>query len=81
MLLGHLLEICFLALLFHLSFTQFVHAYLDPGTGSYLFQLLIAGLVGLLFAVKVYWRRIKSLVTGLLSRGKEMDMTEEDEKA
>lgn len=25
------------------------HAYVDPGTGSYVFQLLIAGLTGLFF--------------------------------
>ena len=38
-----------------------VYAYLDPGTGSYIFQLIIGGFVGALFLVKVYWDRIKSL--------------------
>jgi len=32
--------------------------YLDPGTGSYVFQFLIAGLVGALFVVKSFWRNI-----------------------
>jgi hypothetical protein len=36
-------------------------AYLDPGSGSFLIQLLIAGLVGAGFLVKVYWRKIKGL--------------------
>jgi hypothetical protein len=35
-----------------------VWAYLDPGTGSYLFQLVTAALVGGLFALKVFWGRI-----------------------
>jgi len=35
------------------------HAYLDPGTGSYLLQLLIAGIAGGLYAAKVYWRQLK----------------------
>ncbi len=35
-------------------------AYLDPGSGSYLLQLLIAGLLGGLFALRMYWGRIKS---------------------
>lgn len=35
-------------------------AYLDPGTGSYVIQLLIAGLMGALFLVKLYWGKIKS---------------------
>ncbi len=33
-------------------------AYIDPGTGSYLLQLLIAGIVGAAFAVKVFWQNI-----------------------
>ena len=35
-------------------------AYLDPGSGSYLLQLLIAAILGGLFALRVYWGRIKS---------------------
>ena len=42
--------------------------YLDPGSGSYIFQLIIAVLVGALFLIKVYWRRIKVLFARLFSR-------------
>ena len=34
------------------------HAYLDPGTGSQLFQVFLALFVGAAFTVKVYWNRI-----------------------
>jgi len=37
------------------------HAYLDPGSGSFLIQLLIAGIVGAGFLIKVYWKKIKGL--------------------
>ncbi len=37
---------------------QPAYAYLDPGTGSLLFQWIIAGLVGSAFAIKIFWRRI-----------------------
>jgi len=48
------------------------HAYLDPGSGSYLFQILIAALVGGLFAVKIFWGRIKLFFLGLFGKkGKE----------
>jgi len=40
-----------------------VFAYLDPGTGSFVFQLLIAGVLSGLFAVKNSWRSIKAAVT------------------
>lgn len=49
-----------------------VYAYLDPGTGSYLFQLLVAGILGLLFIVKVYWSRIQAFLRRLFSRTEEM---------
>jgi hypothetical protein len=49
-------------------YSQGQPAYLDPGSGSYLIQLLIGGLVGILFLLKVYWRRIVSFVKGLTSR-------------
>ena len=39
-------------------FTQKAYAYLDPGTGSYIFQLFIAGVIGGLFAVKLFWAKI-----------------------
>ena len=37
------------------------HAYLDPGSGSFLVQLLIAGIVGAGFLIKVYWKKFKGL--------------------
>ena len=41
---------------------QEAHAYLDPGTGSYVLQLLIAGVLGASFAIKMSWRRIKAFM-------------------
>jgi hypothetical protein len=38
-----------------------VFAYLDPGTGSYVLQLAIAGALGASYAVKHFWARIKGL--------------------
>lgn len=32
--------------------------YIDPGSGSMLFQILIAGLLGGLYAIKTFWNRI-----------------------
>ena len=38
-----------------------VFAYIDPGTGSYVLQMAIAGALGASYAVKHYWGRLKSL--------------------
>lgn len=43
--------------------------YLDAGTGSILIQALIGGLVGGLFALKIFWNRIKNFFKTLFSRG------------
>jgi len=46
-------------------------AYLDPGTGSYIFQLLLATVLGGMFAVKIFWRRIMVFFSGLFGKKKE----------
>ena len=37
------------------------HAYIDPGTGSMVLQGIIAGVVGGLVVIKMYWQRIKAI--------------------
>jgi hypothetical protein len=37
-------------------------AYLDPGTGSMLLQLLVGGIAAIGVAAKFYWRRILRLL-------------------
>jgi hypothetical protein len=39
-----------------------VYAYLDPGTGSYFFQLAIGGIFGGLFLLKTFWKQIKQKI-------------------
>ncbi len=39
-----------------------VQAYIDPGTGSYAFQLAIAGALAALYTLKRYWGSIKSML-------------------
>jgi hypothetical protein len=39
-------------------------AYLDPGTGSFLIQGIIAAVIGVGVTLKLYWKRIKSAITG-----------------
>ena len=45
--------------------------YLDPGSGSYLLQLLIAGALGALFALRIYWSRIKRTILRLFGRARD----------
>lgn len=34
--------------------------YLDPGSGSYILQILLAALLGSAFAIKMYWKKLVS---------------------
>jgi hypothetical protein len=56
-----ILHLFLLIVLFKCIAPSPVRAYLDPGTGSYLFQLLIAGLLGSTFFLKSIITRLKSL--------------------
>ncbi len=58
------------AMLMIIVMTGTAHAYVDPGTGSYLLQILIAGILGAAFALKLYWARIKNFLSG---RKRRMD--------
>ena len=40
--------------------SSIAYAYLDPGTGAYLLQILVVAFAGILFAVKRYWDWIKA---------------------
>ena len=49
-------------------FVPKVSAYLDPGTGSYMIQLVTGGLLGSLFLIKNYWRDIVSTIKKIFSK-------------
>jgi hypothetical protein len=44
------------------------YAYIDPGTGSYVIQILIAAFVSISFAVKIFWKRIKAFFLKLFKK-------------
>lgn len=54
--------------LFLLMFPQAAHAYLDPGTGSYMLQIILAAFVGVAFTIKIYWTKVKNFFVNLFSK-------------
>ena len=60
-----------------LAFSGEACAYIDWGTGSFLIQMAIAGLVGASFAVKVFWKQIRTFFARLF--GKKRETEGEDE--
>ncbi len=49
-------------------YPSIAYAYLDPGTGSYVFQVLVGTLFGAMFAIKMFWRNIRAFFSGLRER-------------
>lgn len=48
-----------------------VVAYIDPGTGSLIIQILLAALVGAGFAVKIFWTKIKSFFSRVFAKKRD----------
>lgn len=47
---------------------QNASAYLDPGTGSYVFQALLAVVIGAAFTIKIYWQRLTGFFRNIFSK-------------
>jgi hypothetical protein len=50
------------------------HAYIDPSTGSYILQILLAGLLGALFTLKIFWRNVKEYLSRIFTRSGRDDV-------
>ena len=44
------------------AFERPAHAYLDPGSGSMLMQVLLGGVAGVAVILKLYWRGLLSFL-------------------
>jgi hypothetical protein len=43
-------------------------AYIDPGTASYVFQVIAGAILGGVFLLRTYWSRVVTTVRALVSR-------------
>jgi hypothetical protein len=59
-------------------FPRNVYAYIDPGSGSYLIQVILGFVFGGLFMIKIYWNKIKDKLLKRKSKGgkKEIKKTQ-----
>jgi len=64
---GHLC-ICWIILMVIFLLPNSAHAYIDPGSGSYVLQIILASLLGGIFYIKTIWRKIRSLLSNLFAK-------------
>jgi len=50
-----------LLLIFTFAFPFSVYGYLDPGTGSYVIQIILAALLSIGVGVRIFWGKIKAI--------------------
>lgn len=47
--------------------------YLDPGSGSFILQLIIASLVGIMFSLRGFWAKLAGMFKKSSSETSDMD--------
>ncbi|MBN2531608.1 MAG: hypothetical protein JXB88_01885 [Spirochaetales bacterium] len=59
---------CIMSLILFMTIPTMAFGYIDPGTGSYLLQILIASLLGSLLALKIFWQKVKTFFVNIIGR-------------
>jgi len=52
----------FIVMIFFLFMTSNAYAYIDPGSGSMILQLILGGIAGLVVIIKLYWGRFLTML-------------------
>ena len=65
------LPLVFIFFLFQGIFISDAYAYLDPGSGSVIIQMLIGALIGIGVTMKLYWIQIKYKLSSIFSSSKK----------
>lgn len=63
-----------------LVFARPAQAYLDPGTGSYIVQIIVASLLGVGLFMKSFWMSIKSILGKYFSKFQGSGEDNDEEK-
>ena len=65
--------IIYIGTLFFSTIFETGNAYLDPGSGSFILQLILASLMGALFMLGMYWKKVKEFVKDIFNRDNKDD--------
>ena len=47
------------------------HAYIDPGTGSFIIQVVIGVVAGALVTLKIFWSKVKNFFKSKFAKGRK----------
>ena len=63
-------------IIFYFAFINSAYAYLDPGSASLILQGILAGIVGGIATLGIYWSRFKQFVKNLFKNKNNTSKTE-----
>jgi len=66
-------SVFFLGLYFLSALNAF--SYIDPGSGSYVLQIIIASVLGILTLIKIYWSKLKAFFVSFLIKKPDNEST------
>ena len=61
----------FICLFIYFLFSNNANAYLDPGTGSIILQVIIVFFASVASFISIYWKKLKNLISKLLPNNKK----------
>lgn len=59
-----------------LAFPKTTYAYLDPGTGSFIIQIILSVVLGGIFAFKMFFSKIKQTFKKIFSNNKKNEKSD-----
>ncbi len=80
MILGKLSFLALLSVAAFLATASTAHAYLDPGTGSMILQIVLGGVAGLMVVGKLYWAKFTSFFSRQSDSAGEVKDTSAEEQ-
>lgn len=63
-------DVLVMTVVFSIVLTRSAHAYLDPGTGSMIIQVLIAVFLGAAASARIFWKQIRGFFQRTFHRSK-----------
>ena len=66
-------------LIYGICYSGSAYAYLDPGAGSIILQMLIAGIMGIILTLKLYWYRLINFFKRYFGKTNKDTDTQSDE--
>ena len=67
------IKIILYILLINILHLNIAHAYLDPGTGSIIFQVIVGGIAAFMASILFYFRKFKIFFKNLFKKNKKKD--------